>query len=94
MIYTQLIKPYTIIMAVGCYHGINSLWLLRALPGLHWDARVIPLQLRVESHARLAILGIKSQSYGIFNDLQYLFFIVSWFRFYYQECRLVAMVDG
>ena len=77
-------------MVVGCYHGMNrSLGLPTALPGLHWDACVVPLQHRVESHARLAILGIKSQSYGIFNDLQYLFFIGSFLFGNYQECRLV-----
>ena len=51
--------PYTSLMVVGFYHGIiRTLWLLRALPGLHWDARVIPLQLRVEITCWLAIFGL------------------------------------
>ena len=43
-LYTQLNKPYTIIMVVGSYHGLKtSSGLLKALLILHWDACVLIL---------------------------------------------------
>ena len=50
-LYTQLNKPYTIIMVVGSYHGLKtSSGLLKALLILHWDACVFILSNIESSH--------------------------------------------
>ena len=68
-------------MVFGWYHGLKmSPGLQQALLVLHWDACVIPLQYRVESHAGWPSLGFKAEAmvnYGTFNV--YVFFLLCHF---------------
>ena len=83
MIYTQLKRPYTIFMVVGCYHGLKtSSGLLPAHLILPWDACVVILSNIESSHmlaGHLRALVPKAMLTTVFQLSNDVLLIVSWY---------------